>query len=1464
MADPLTKYREDVKELIKGSCGDDVVLLLSPPLTRADRLASELESELGKSKVRLYIIGSEGRMEKEKVKRLVKMLKDIRSSMTSDKGYVVDERLMKELRDLLGDDWVKDVRPDCVIPYYIPWEEARKYASDEDVDESVRNALKLIINGFEGKGGRITWFGLDYVPEELVEEAMGAKDEDVVKRWIDDYLDIVSKLGLDEENDNKVRRVLRSLKELVRRSSDVVKALLSLLKVSEPYAQVAAVALSFITASLSDKRDAVGEVVDVLTRFRDLSKDGELSVLGKLIAHKLAVRAELDYESVHIVLVSISGLSNDELRNIASGIAERVKEVEEKLRIINEIKGWSKENRFEVYDNFDFEIGKAYPGILVKDDELMIRGSITGESVLETHKIVVTGGFTKLRDEVLRRLSDKGVVVLVGPRGIGKSTLAAYAIWTLFKENKLTFVVNVKNLEEKGSEFWDFIGLYITKYWSNYGDLLLVYDPSTTKTYSEAERKVDVPPGVSNTLDILLSYIVRDEGVRSKARLLIVLPTDIYQALPSDRVNELSNYVINLEERGILRDPEFLAAVIREYAKGCSIDYDKMKESADEISRLADKIQSKFKKEGYTLIARLAGTLIANKYGCRVNDAERIIEESRGNAHYFILQYVNSLFKVHEEPDMAKALVEVFALRRPFVDLVRPGDPIMTPGIVELIGNNRGAKTLYSAEGEELRNWLAHRQHDLIEEAIGKLLDCIGDGGEGCEVLGDALKPWKTTEVIESLREVLEKVSDVSSAIEYFASNYDEKLTSALKVLSDKCWRRAALIIGYALDGGLILPRPEDLPNDVVDSLGDALSRCGVDYYLLVGDEIPSLIWYLVEESAAAPTEAFVDKYNEAVAEVRRVLNIARGRGYIIHDLEKLYGLGLASIIAKAVETGKRIEPSDVDAVDAALDIASFVIGDIVLTDLIMPILVALRPLCDKAPHRYIKLLDIASNTANLGRGTVRYVFKELNEVLGNYGNVAREHAWSLVDAVRVYANLLERHLKYFDNEEVEDAIRRVADLLNELDKLSPSLGVIVWVFALGPALDSEYVRRLMEGRLGIDVVDKASEVLGELSKMRDEVQELMSDKEFVRYIEYRFVKADEEVVKKVIFGATSSLRCALAHYRLDNDELDKAEELFNEVAEKYREIGVYENYLVDRGKALRVEAIKGSLVGDELVKKFQQLYEETFNEEHFKLTAQYLDIASVRLGEYLVSLALTGDHETINKLLEEHLWVLNADKQVSVLTRLMLNALLGPRGRLSSELEGKLSVNPEELIDAFGYDMLRKYLPALRVAFQMIRPEEGYEECKSIGDSMERRDCKGAVLAVMDDSDAVGWLRGKLINYFHKRILENERSGWLRELGFDANAMISEFGKLVYGLNGKSLVQLIAPDYSTAQLALMLHALINGNKELAKALALDGATYTYFGKLLRRLYLEVYKECCDLKSESFRLALARLFFYHI
>ncbi|MDT7971129.1 MAG: hypothetical protein RQ842_11195, partial [Vulcanisaeta sp.] len=700
-----------------------------------------------------------------------------------------------------------------------------------------------------------------------------------------------------------------------------------------------------------------------------------------------------------------------------------------------------------------------------------------------------------------------------------------------------------------------------------------------------------------------------------------------------------------------------------------------------------------------------------------------------------------------------------------------------------------------------------------------------------------------------------------STANEYFVGNYGKDFTDALKVFNNDCWKRAALIIGYALTGHPTVPKPEDLRSDVAKSLGDTLRRCGIDDYLLVDNEISPLIRYLIDNHAHVLAEAFIDKYNEAVAEVNRIINIARDRGGI-YDVEISYGLGLASIIANAPGLVRDVEPSDADI---ALHIASLAIQRVASPGLIKSVLGALEPLYGKAPHRYLELLAYASDMENLDPITVRYIFDKLNKILDKYGDTVKEHAWFLVHAIYAYAALLWTFLGHFDKEEVGDMVGRVVDLLNELDKFETRLGVIAWALALPPALIHGIVRRLMEEKLGINVVDKASEVLEELNDMRERVQELMGDKEFMSYIESRSVKADEEAVKIKIIEAASLLKGALTIYRLDNDELDEAEELFNEVAEERRKIGDYESYLVASGFALRVEAIKGSLDGEKLVNEFRRLYEETFNEKHFKLTARYLSIASGTLGEYLVSLALTGNYEMINEIPEEHLLVLNVNKQASVLTRLMLNALLSPRDGLSSELKGKLSVNPEELIDAFEYTKHREFLPALRVALGMIRPRDGYKECKSIKDLRKRMDCQDAVLAVMEDSDAVRRLRKKLVNYSRKlkQILENERSCWFRELSFDADALINEFEKLVEGLDGKSLVQLIAPSNSMAQLALMLRALINGNKELAKAHALHGAIYSS-SKLVGRLFLEAYKECCDLKSESFRRAITKLFFFLI
>ena len=1190
--------------------------------------------------------------------------------------------------------------------------------------------------------------------------------------------------------------------------------------------------------------------------------DGRLDFneLGRLLVYRVAYAMGMSYDEAKKALMGITGLSVEELERRVKEIEGKIKELEEKFELLRrEVSAG-----IVTADVGEFAKGGIYLNIEVEDDGLRI----CVES--QCYNMVRAGRFNELVSEIKDKLLKQGFAVVVGSKGIGKSTLAAAVIWELLMNGDVGRVARVDVLnEENYPGFERFLRNYSREFINYFGRLLILYDPVSTETYEREPstqqgqgalaktgggvrrvRYVEMPRDVEATITNLINASSELGDLRPP--ILIVLPSDIYNTLSEEMRNALEMYRLDVSQ-GLI-NTEFLAELIREYSKtkdkpnGCSLSIDVLSKLAGELAEF---------DSGHALIARLIGEELARS-NCGVGKVEELINNAKGKAKAFIILHINGLFKIHENPDITKALVEIFALRRPFIDEVKPGDPILAPGIVELIGEKRGASLLRSAEGGELRGWLAIRQHDLIEEAIEELLYCIEGKDVWCKDLGNALEPW-VPKTVKLLKEVSEKVFDEDDAVKYFVHNYGKEFTNTLRDFSNKCWRRATLIIGHALAGIPIVPRPEDLPNDVVESLGDILGKCGVDDYLLVGNKIPQLIWYLIKNHARALAKVFINKYNGAVSEVRRVLNIARGRGGI-HETEGFYGLGLSSIIAKAVKLNKVVKPGDADA---TLHIASFAIQHVASTDLIMLILDALRPLRGKAPQRYLEVLAFASNREDLDSDTVVHIFYELNEILDDYGDVVRGYAWFLANAIIAYARLLKGHREYFDDEKVEDVVGGVADLLNELGRFKTSLGVIAWAHALAPALIHRDVRGLMEEKLGINVVNKFSEVLEELGKMRDEVQELMSDKEFMGYVESKSVKADEKAVKIVILEASSTLKHALAIYRLNNDKLKEVVRLFNEVAEEYREISEYENYLIDRGWALRVEAIKGSFVGEELVDGFRRLYEETFNVKRFKPMAKYLSTASLILGSYLVSLALTGDYETISKLREEHWQVLDANEQASVLTRLMLNALLGPRVGLSGELEDKLSINSWELIDAFRYEMKDGFQPALRVALGSAKLELEVTMCWSFLDSTKRRTCKHAISVATNDNVAVARLRKQLINRFWR--LLSKRLGLLKELGVDADVLFNEFRGLVNGLDGKSLVQLIAPTNSGAQLALMLHALINGDGRLAKALALDGAIYYYSSsKLVGRLFLEAYRACCDLGSEEFRRAIAKLFFLHV
>ena len=1460
----------------------------------------------------------------------------------------------EELRRVLGDE-----APRLVVEgarrsigdsphraYYIPWkcvEEPNACTSNKDVSR----ALELIKKVFDDKKIRIRWFKAEYVPPGLVEEVIdlirvkgedGAREE--LKGWVEAYskaIDILRRvLGSGDDLFTWDELATGFLSNFVNNYANyVIGGLATALM------DAATLALISVLTYMAFKREGEGYIKGIIELKRSLERlrrsDGEFNELGKLLVYRVAYAMGMSYDEAKEALMYITGLSIDELERRVNDIERWINELEKEIELF----------RKEVPAGIvtagvnDFARGVIYTNIEIEDE---LRICVEDRC----YNLVSTSKFNELIGEIKDKLLKQGFVVVVGPKGIGKSTLAAAVIWELLVNGDVGRVARVDVLnEENYQRFVRFLKNYSKEFEKYFGRLLILYDLVSTETYERepnTQRDQVVPTGSSggvgrvryvkmpSDVEVTIANLIKVSNKFGNSRLpiLIVIPSDVYNALGEEMRNALEGYTLDVSQA--LSDREFLAELIREYTKtksnpnGCEL-------SNDVLSKLTNEI-AKF-DSGYALIARLIGEELARN-NCDVRKIEELINNAKGGAETFVILQINGLFKVHENPDTAKALVEIFALRRPFVDDAMPGDPIMTPRIIELISRDKGANLLRSAEGKELRSWLARRQHDLIEDAIGMLLDCIGDKGEGCEVLGDALEPWKTIEVIELLRKVSEKVRDVDSAVKYFAGNYGEKFTSALKDFNNKCWKRAAYIIGHALAGDPLLPRRKYLsafmsvnlnktgiesPSDalsrlganddknpqrmslakyyasIVESLGDALKECSVDDYLIVGDKIPSLIMGLIGNHACALAGVFIDKYNETIAEIKRLLNIIKNRGEFYCE-ETYYGLGLATIIAKAAESGLPVGPSDADV---ALHIASFAMSHVRPTHHILQILSALAPLRDKAPQRYLEVLALALNKVSPlfscpDWDTVMNILNEFDYTLNKYGDGAKEYAWTLIPAIGALTSSLDNCLVHCDDytfeymsasfrTKLEHVVGRVAGLLDKIDRLNPSLSIIAWSRALRPALKNKCVRALMERVLGIDVDNKAREVARELSRLRGSVQELTRDGDFMGYVRFRFKETDEKAVRREILMETTNLKYALAQYKLNNDELDEVERLFNEVAVESKEIDVYVNYLYRRRWALRVEAIKSPLAGDDLVKLvngFRQLYEEAVDAKRLMSASPYNGalweiILRDILGGYLVSLALTGGDEEIRRieeLLMEQWQVLGHHALEPTLTRLVLNVLLSPRAELSSKLKDRLVVKPGEIIVALGLGYIDiNSLPALKATYGTIELGDETRLCEEISDRTMRDYCVGIVLAtnIKELSQQEGDLSQVLIDSFQRWISKRAVLDLLEKLGLDAESLNDELKRLTHELSGKSLQSVISFSYcydeqlycSLYHLAYMLYALINGNEKLAKAHALAGAMI-FTDKLPVRLFLEAYRACCDPNNEEFRRAVAKLFFYHI
>jgi polyhydroxyalkanoate synthesis regulator phasin len=1055
----------------------------------------------------------------------------------------------------------------------------------------------------------------------------------------------------------------------------------------------------------------------------------------------------------------------DELRKSVEELRERIDKLKEELHA-----------NVVIADKKDFE--KGFSNIKVENGKLRI--SVRPR---EFKDVVMIGEFGRLIDDVADTLKELGVVVVTGPKGIGKSILGTTVVWKLLNSGSAKWVIGVEDLSN------DKIVVNFNNFLLNVKELghrsLVVFDPSATYAYMEVSGKRHVLKNIKTTLENLFISIKPGE----QEMLLIILPTEMYKPVDQLVRKELGGSVKDLDKviKEIrLNDKEFLAGVIREYLGECQIGDEKLSELVDKVADF---------DSGYTLIARLVGEELARN--CNIDKINELIDKSRGKAEEFILGHINSFFDVVDD-NRARALVEIFALRRPFVDIQNAGSPILTRGIVEIIRRANDPKQM----SPEMINWLVYRQHDLIEDTIKRLLDG--------EKFGEVSEPWR------SISTNMPKITNDYEAVEYFINKYDKKFLEELSQFSN-CWKRAALIIGHALIWNPKLPKEKYSDSTIVD----VLNYCDIDDYLLVDNEIPYFVemlvtylytTYLYTNGSSPFTRIFANEYENAIEEAKKLLEIWRKRGES-YDFEVRYALGLALIVAEATRLGKAVNEDDAGMILKAT------LPAVLLTihQYVKYILKALEPLRDKAPQQYLAMLVVALNQKPTD-DTVMFIYDELKYILSNFFNKLMELVWPLMTAVQVCSNILRKRM-HFTKEEVENIAKSMCDLLNALKKESNELAIIAEAYTLIPILEYSKYRDFISEYCSVnEPVTRADEVRKSLKELANKSDELLKNKYFMNWS--TFVPwISQQDIRKLITDTEAVLTNSLAVYKFYNGELDEASKLFNETAEVFKSIGDWENYIVAHEWFLLAKVIKARSINEyvSLANDFEKLLIETL--WNFEYTANYLEIASVVLNNYLVYLASIGRYDDTEKILSMYGVLLNYSEKVLVLTRLMLR-LLG-----FTKVD---EVKPEELIDTYKNEII-PFLPALKLALGI---EASDAECPS-KDFGYYILCIYAFLAVKGDSDALKTLKDSL----------------------DVDTL-----KLVQGLDGKALVQLLAPATSRCRLALMLYALVNGNIELAKKHAQWGSEkYRSVG----RLFGDVYEACCDVSSEGFRLALLKLYYVH-
>jgi hypothetical protein len=1174
----------------------------------------------------------------------------------------------------------------------------------------------------------------------------------------------------------------------------------------------------------------IAELLKRAEKAAEVLKDVEVADVLEAFLDQLALEWGMDAESFTAFVENLALLkrrriaAEDDLERLKKELAERLKEVyrelEGRLAPLGVVAGvYHVPEQLGVY----FGDGEIYVGNVLARDRAVYVEHPAEETLAE-------------------KLSQRQLVVVHGPKGEGKSVLTKVALAKKIVGDRAVVVEVARETNEAR------LMRAIDAIRGTGREPILYFDPSQTEHYlqvswEEAQHKPHI--GVE---ELALLKTVGMVARYKKVAGVVVLSDDLY-ALVRDKLGV--HVAVEVRSGDII----FLQRLVESYS-GCP------GEAAAEVAREVGKYG-----DNRALAAALAGDWLKRE-GCRREAVAEALRRAQGRAVDFALDYI---WYAVLGGDRKKA--NVYA---PLIVLRGLYGPIPVK-LAERILIDLG-KSSDEVRGSEVVRWLARQHHDTLEEAIKKAaLSPVNREKIEPEELYQALVGGFDELMKSGLMKVKESV--ISLPLDRFIDLIRSGFANDIPRLSEeekrRCAKRAAFVLGHALAAYPRLPRLEDLPEERRAVLGEALDSCVVDDYMKAGDMVAPLTIQLVASMYRAAGLLYLKGAPAVAAKILReaasifsplvsaasiigsetlkaLVDSWRRSGINFH--EAIYALGLAALAAGAEVDG--------GMADLLLYTASFAVQRVTHQGTVLPILAALLPLGERAPHRYVSLLAAVSELETLNRKTVLYIYDVLKQLKDRLSKA--ERLWPLVEAVAAYSTLLRKHSVYI-MDRWEDAVADMCRLYGEVRKRNGTtapdgglsaqrlLDAIARAYVLATALHSNELAQVVQRHCNLgDFVRETEAVKSALEEAAAHPEELRkivdSDMDFAEWILTNSPTRNAVMLLEYLWGwltyelASYKLRHAInERSELDEEKLDEAAKEFEKAAEIYRRLKLWRNYLAGCGFALRARVLAAKSWRDLLkeAKCFCKLWRKA--EKHLEPTAVYLAVASGVLGDCLVYLAASGDRLRAEELLKKWRWLLDYVPEVSVVTQLMLRLLgVGEGAKL------------EEVVDAFKLRISsEEYLPALLMLAGRLQRDEALEECakfipppsaklyvvlRSIRTKVEV--CVDAVAA------AVG----------NRVVTEKLRSG--------IEIVVPKARLLLDGVSRRALVEVLVPEDSRTRLAFMLLAAVEGRDDAVRLHGLWGSV-AYGDNVNQPLFRAVYENCGGLNSEGCRLALLKLYYYH-